>query len=411
MKESNIKAPQIQRNLFWLRDGKTVFDKKTLIIIDKIFDLIEVVKPCGEDNKRELWLKAQRGTIEDYGDYKQYKKDHIVKNKKEFISLWNERYPNETVWFNLITAHCDGFRVIYFERELIYQTKINEAHDPYECNGEEFFTWMLEAVKDSISLLEKGIYNDDVSANLDVRERTGTIARKDYWDIFPREKARYLEGITDEEIEKFASYISKQVDDKPVGNYLKEMSANDFYRYCSLGYKANGYKEIEGLTEREQYYKMADGRDGGLSQLDGDSNEEFAKWLDNRLHWSGHPFEVCAGGNSTHVDLFVRHNEDGYYFEVAGKFWTRSVEAIKFYVALRESGVAVSLRDGQGIKERALGQGIIGIVPKRIYPFYCESWFPGMYIIDFMHLPDSNEDVKKMIDKVVWIPEEKQYLK
>lgn len=42
-------------------------------------------------------------------------------------------------------------------------------------------------------------------------------------------------------------------------------------------------------------------------------------------------WEVCRGGNSTHVGLYVHHNENGYYLAVAGKSWSRSIEAIKFY--------------------------------------------------------------------------------
>lgn len=69
--------------------------------------------------------------------------------------------------------------------------------------------------------------------NLNARQRTGTISRKDYWDIFPERKASYLSHITDAEIKRFVSYISEQNGDKPVGKYLNETTAEKFYEYSA----------------------------------------------------------------------------------------------------------------------------------------------------------------------------------
>ena len=118
-----------------------------------------------------------------------------------------------------------------------------------------------------------------------------TIERDDYRDIGPEQKASYLSDITDDEIKKFVSFISEQNDNKPVGKYLDEMTSEMFYEYCSMGYKANNYEHLKGLTAKEQYYKMADGRDNGLSEIDGDSPSEFADWLNDLQHHGGHPWE------------------------------------------------------------------------------------------------------------------------
>lgn len=70
-------------------------------------------------------------------------------------------------------------------------------------------------------------------------------------------------------------------------------------------------------SEKEQYALHADGRDEGLSKLDGDSPEAFARWLKERPR-TGHPWEVCRGGNSTHIDCIVHRDAHGYYLVVAG---------------------------------------------------------------------------------------------
>ena len=71
-----------------------------------------------------------------------------------------------------------------------------------------------------------------------------------------------------------------------------------------------GYTGTE-KSEKEQYALHSDGRDEGLSKLDGDSSEAFARWLTERPR-TGHPWEICRGGNSTHIDCFVHQDAHGY---------------------------------------------------------------------------------------------------
>ena len=47
------------------------------------------------DNRRELWLKAERGTIDDYDDYESLKDEEVVENYEEFEKMWHEEYPDE----------------------------------------------------------------------------------------------------------------------------------------------------------------------------------------------------------------------------------------------------------------------------------------------------------------------------
>ena len=188
------------------------------------------------------------------------------------------------------------------------------------------------------------------------------------------------------------------------------MTAGKSYEYCAIGYKANHYENLEGLTPKEQYYQMADGRDEGLSEINSNSYEEFEIWYHDRHRSGGHPWEVCRGGNSTHIDLYVRHDKNGYFLSVRGKAWTRSIEAIKFYNALRAEGVAVYLHDAKGITDRLLGKDRIGIVPEHVIPSYCEAWFPGMDILDFMNLPYEQDEYELMLPKITWLEEPKQEL-
>ena len=143
MSETTIKAPKVNHWIFVLKDGKFVFDKRTLEAIDKVYAILEAVEPCGEDNRRELWLKAERGTIDDYDDYERLKDEEVVENYEEFEKMWHDEYPDEISWDHLVTIERNDYRAMFLGRELIYQSRILEEHSSYEYNVEELFVWML----------------------------------------------------------------------------------------------------------------------------------------------------------------------------------------------------------------------------------------------------------------------------
>ena len=114
----------------------------------------------------------------------------------------------------------------------------------------------------------------------------------------------------------------------------------------------------------------------------------------------GHPWEVVRGGNSTHVDLYVQQDEYGYHFRVAGDH--RRGEAIRFYLAIRQAGLPVSIRHGCLLADILRGADTIGIVPEGVIPRYCEWRFPGEQTIDFMRPMD--DELEKMQDAIAWQP-------
>ena len=176
------------------------------------------------------------------------------------------------------------------------------------------------------------------------------------------------------------------------------MTANDFFRFCAMGYAANNYIGCD-KPPKEQYYLHADGRDDGLKEIDADDPKAFHVWLNDR-EYGGHPWEVCRGGNSTHVSLSVSEDEGGYFLFLAGDAWTRTIETVKFYLALRRAGIPVFLHEAKTLAQRLAETELIGIVPEGVTPAYCASWFPGEHIIDYMNLP--YEDREKFLPFCTW---------
>ena len=266
----------------------------------------------------------------------------------------------------------------------------------YPNDISEFCEWILISLKECITALKNGTYNDIVRRELQYHHRTGTITRKAYWDIFPAEREYFYENLTSEETDEFCRLISEQPGEPK--QRIPMMTANHFFEYCALGYRANNYKGCN-LTPREQYYLHADGRDNGLGEIPQDSYEAFEEWLHNHEHF-GHPWEVCRGGNSTHISLYVWHDAKGFYLTLAGDAESRTVETVKFYIALRTAGLPVFMRNGQKLLKRLQEEELIGIVPEGIFPRYCDSMFPREDVIDFMNLP--YEKREEVIRSTVW---------
>lgn len=151
---------------------------------------------------------------------------------------------------------------------------------------------------------------------------------------------------------------------------------------------------------------MADGRDCGLREVNLDSDEEFQNWYQNEGHCGGHPWEICRGGNSTHISLYVHRDEYEWMLILAGSSRVRAVETIHMALALHKHNIPFNLRDAEALYRMATGADYIGIVPEYITPRYCQSLFPKEdRIIDFMNLFE--EDEAEVSKKTFWYPLDK----
>ncbi|HDS06804.1 MAG TPA: hypothetical protein ENO05_04180 [Bacteroides sp.] len=77
-------APYIDNILYQLEHMSLWVDKKLFNELREIYSLMGPARPGGEDQVRSLWIEVPRGTIKDFGDYKEFKEEGIVNNRKDF---------------------------------------------------------------------------------------------------------------------------------------------------------------------------------------------------------------------------------------------------------------------------------------------------------------------------------------
>ena len=400
----NLRAPKIQQYIDWLKrmnygyvNERTTYDEQSYELIDALYLELAKIAPMGDRKRKELWLRADRGTIDEWIDLDEAVEDGEFESKEEAISYWTDLFPDEEYWYHFLAIEDDdtGFRGIFLQHRYVIEVDPRKEKSVFPHNISELAQWLLDEVKRCVAELEAGIYNEKVRTNLPPQHRTGTITRKEIYDIFPDQRDDFFEDLSEEDKQDFIRFAS---DDVPEKNLL-QMTANDFLRFCSYGYAANNYKGID-LSPREQYRLHADGRDDGLLEIDPDSPEAFYAWLTDRTRFGGHPWEVCRGGNSTHISLNVHHDGKGYYLTLAGDAWTRTIETVKFYLALYRRDIPVCLLEAPTLVMRLQETEKIGIVPEGIMPAYCEGYFPNEHVITFRNLPEENRD--EVVAHCIW---------
>ena len=406
-----LSAPVIDNYISYLGDkvrrnfNYTVnYDEESLKWIALIFEEIKKISGTGHYDLKRLWLQAPRGTLDEYKEYCEY-------GEAESEAQWNQwrddSYPEETVWYLFSAKEDEKYksRTISLGRRLII------TFDPQrESMGETYeiaplTEWLYESIKEAIQELRDGTYNDRVKEELPLWHRTGIVVRKQIWDAYPEHREAYLKDLSPSDIKEFVGYVEKQPaeDMHAFPERLKTITTNDFYYFCSLGYAENKYRGTE-LTPKEQYYLHADGRDDDLKDVPGDDPKAFEEWLHTRER-GGHPWEVCRGGNSTHISLCPITDKRGTFMLLDGDSWGRTIETVKFYLALKKKDIPVYLFRGEHLVARLLETENVGIVPKGVMPAYCGNYFHDEdKVIDYMNL--DREDIDKFGDKVRWYDEE-----
>lgn len=410
-------APKVEHYIEWLGDidyqeilNCFIYDDKTYEDIHELFENLKKIKPTSTGYIWRLWLPVKRGKLEEFANPND--KDDLeyyrAENRKELERIWKTLYPYEIMWYRFSAiddAKVDDRRIYLGDKQIITlnkrKTEKVQIKDISELTG-----WLLEVVKEVIAELEAGTYNERVRKELPLEHRTGDIPRKDYFNLFPDRRERFLNGLTKSEIEEFVEYANSQPEDsEDMDGHLLTVTTNDFFNACAIAYKANNYKDCS-RTPIEQYKGNSDGRDEGLTELDPDSAEAFEHWIEWD-QYGGHPWEIYPGGSVTHIDLEVVRDSQGYFFSLAGSSESRCIETIRIYLALKRYDIPVFLWDAKILVDRLLETDLIGIVPQGVFPAHCEFMFPDEDIHTFMNLPYEQDEIEKMLPFIYWqLPED-----
>jgi hypothetical protein len=411
MKRKVFFAPQIDAIIEGFKPEDNLITIATYLKLKDVYNVFSLIRSGNDDEMRYTWIEVERGPIDAFGDYKEFKESGLVKSPEEFEQQWKDYYPTGTKWYKFQTSQFRDEMLFYLNGKLF--CTIQEKAPTTDFNSsvsdcfEQFVNWIQERILVEMSKLRQNPrgYNTYIQQNLSYAKRLGRIKRKDFWNIIGDAALMTDKNLGKETIRKLKVFAGAAK--KKSTPLLKEMTANMFLKICEICYDANDYfkNPDESLTPREKYLKLADGRDAGLRNIDGDSPEAFYEWYHSAERIGAHPWEICRGGNSTHISLFISEAQNGWDVRLAGSSISRVEETVRMAVALFENKIPFQLSEAEEIVRMVTGNDFIGIVPDNIFPRYCHSLFPVEdNIIDFMNLGFDKEIILKIIEKTYWYP-------
>jgi hypothetical protein len=355
----------------------------------------------GLDSSWQLWIRSSRGDISLFGDFEEWKECGEVDNYEEFVELWESYYPDEICWHKFTLVEYDQQLYIYLDSTNLIQYSL-ENGEMQGANSADFYkeilSWIINEVSAEIKKVVADVksYNNFINDNLPYKHRYGKIKWHILWDN-GLEYSNYREGLGENLIQRFEEVVKNNDENRTIDKLLLE----DFLRYCEIGYDANNYFKGKQLTALEKYKSMADLRHGGMLDIDPSSAEEFHKWYHGRQWMGTHPWEICRGGNSTHISLMVTDRGKSWQLYLAG--YLREIETVKMAIALYDNNIPFILEKKHELLAKVSGEGYVGIVPKSVMPKYCHSLFPKEdNINDFINPWSYPEDIEVIIKYSEW---------
>ena len=91
-----------------------IYDDKSQKLLDELFALLEQVAPESPNGVRTLWLRAERGPIEDFGNAAEEIAEGNYDSEEEFVNAWKSWFPEDVKWyhFQAVEDKAEGYRAV-----------------------------------------------------------------------------------------------------------------------------------------------------------------------------------------------------------------------------------------------------------------------------------------------------------
>lgn len=417
--------------------GTYRLDEYSADLLKEFFAVLDELKPLTDGITKEklytFWFSSPAPTAEEYFDAL-----HDEDSTREDMEAeWKDLYPHDTCWYKLDAAthtNRDGekFYGVFLNNNYILSIGDSNEDENETVDAGMLIQYLIRKTKEVIEMVREGTYNETIESTLPYRYRSGIIDRKTYYSLFPSERDRIRNGLTDQEIKEFCDLVEH--DSIPDHELIPQMTARTFFEACACGYLGCGYKERKhylfhdteeehqkygGITPRERYSMYADGRDDGLRQIPMDDPKAFSLWERRKepyYKFSGsHPYEVRTSFSIAHsIHLYpwkkdFRNENSGWYFFVSCKEPGNTEEVVRWALSLSRAGFPVRVFEASAIAARLQETDEIGVEPAAsvaIYETNCGPYF-GKEIHDVTVMEREAYDNPEITGKIRWLPEEK----
>ena len=102
-------------------------DAQSQTALLRLFDQTEQIAPMGRDNCREFWLKAERGSLE---EFQAHVEDELP--EQEAAAWMQSEYPDEECWYKFVSVHHNACRNGEFYGVFLNGKCVLTLNDPNE---------------------------------------------------------------------------------------------------------------------------------------------------------------------------------------------------------------------------------------------------------------------------------------
>ena len=84
------------------------------------------IRDSSKNGVRALWLRAERGPIEDYGNAEEEVACGDFDSVEEFIEEWKAWFPDEIKWYQLqaVQLKDEGYRAVMLGHKDVYKRQV-----------------------------------------------------------------------------------------------------------------------------------------------------------------------------------------------------------------------------------------------------------------------------------------------
>lgn len=165
MKTIKFFAPQIDAIIEKFNPDYFPITLATYLKLKDIYNVFCCVKPDKDNEIRHIWIEVERGPIEAFGAYEEFKESAEVETHEEFEQLWKEYYPEETKWYQFQTSKFREEKFFYFNGKLFGIARENDPPSKenvtvFDC-FEMFINWLRERIMVEMSKLRQNPFSTE----------------------------------------------------------------------------------------------------------------------------------------------------------------------------------------------------------------------------------------------------------
>lgn len=352
-------------------------DEETIDLLNVLFDKLSVLNSMTKEKDEErydFYFRLPRGEAEQWMSYEDFIEDYTsVKTRKQFHAIFEKWYPRKWYWFtaNFIRSKYlgDTYYYIFIGGHCyisIIDGKGERIEDKtYPHKYAVLIKPLLSFADYLVDQVKRPDYASFINKKLDYRLRYGEMKYKEYWKIYPKEKARYFKKYKDVNIKEFIEDVRNNMMSKESATRFERLSANKYCKMFGIASKAVGVPFRKDLSLQENFHRFSDGRNHGLNEIEPDSCDAFDEWYEQEHGYFDHTFEMRAPYHR--IDLYVGKDIRGYYLIINGVNFYSTADIVKIYLALKEKGVLAYIYNPQDIIDYYNGDSIYSACSEERY--------------------------------------------